>query len=210
MKGRKAKGGKELSLDDLVEKQMRDEVRTNFAKTGSWRFPFQRSWKEIIEERVKETGKSEHVIKEEIRRFQKEYSRRALEAHTLEAEMEGIAEELRDFKTFDELVRVLHIVSAQQTDRVQTLIVKFAAEVLEKISKEGYRIPKPSTRQRRGTRKLVQFQWALKGKYMTVEEFKEHVHEKFGIPEGTVLKILYATENPLLKHQARVRAARDR
>jgi hypothetical protein len=35
------------------------------------------------------------------------------------------------------------------------------------------------------------FQWRVKGKYMTVEEFIFDINQMWGISEGTVLKILY-------------------
>jgi hypothetical protein len=66
-----------------------------------------------------------------------------------------------------------------------------AADLLESISKEGYRPPRASVRNRQQVRNTVMFQWPLKREYMTVEEFKFDMHERFGISEGTVLKILY-------------------
>ena len=120
-------------------------------------------------------------------------------------EMQRPLEELKDFNTFDELVRMLRRASSQQRTPLNRDVVTMAADLLEKISKEGYRPPRPSARNRRDIRRHVQFHWALNKGFMTVEEFKAHMQDDFGIPEGTVPKIIYATENPLLRAHLRVR-----
>jgi hypothetical protein len=85
---------------------------------------------------------------------------------------------------------MLRRASGQQWTSLNRHIVTMAADLLEKISKEGYRPPKPSAPSRLDIRRHVQFHWALNKGNMTVEQFKTHMQDDFGIPEGTVLKII--------------------
>jgi hypothetical protein len=211
MTNRRAKADREDSLADPAIKPSRDEVRAEAAATGTWRFPFQMSRQEMI---ARIAARRPNLSEAEINTLLDNAEEKAfLELWQIrnskgisENVMERIIEELQDFNTFDGLIEQLKIASCEQRYRRNSLIVTIAALLLEKISKEGYRPPRASARQRRDTRAFVQFEWALKREYMTVEEFKAHMNDDFGIPEGTVLKILYATENRFLKLLAQIDA----
>jgi hypothetical protein len=119
-----------------------------------------------------------------------ENARNNLEAKRVS--MQSAKEEFQEFKTFDELVRLL------RDKRINRRAAAMAADLLENIAKNGYRPPKPSTRHRLTNRNQVHLWWALQKNYMTVEKFKAWMSENFGIPEGTTVKYIYRGKNPYL------------
>ena len=173
-----------------LSKQIRNEIRAEHARTGKW--PFLYSSEEIKERFI---AKRSNLTPDEIesKRQQEGAKRLSLERELgcAEESMNGPLEKLRDFNLLHELIRFLRY-SAKQYDKVlYQHRINMGADLLERISQEGYRPPSASVRKRHETRKSVMRQWFLKREYMTVEEFKVDMHETFGISEGTVLKILY-------------------
>jgi hypothetical protein len=176
------------------EKQFRDEVRAEHARTGKW--PFQYSTEEIKEKFVADRSNlTREQIETEWQDFIKEWAKRLnqrLEIYHAEMmSMKPALEELRDFNLFDELIVLLRNVAKEQNNVLHARSINFAADLLANISEKGYRPPRASVRKRQQVRNYVMFQWRLKGKYMTVEEFKFDINQMWGISEGTILKILY-------------------
>src|SRR3954454_14681444 len=103
---------------------------------------------------------SESEIQAHAKRITEEIFRVVRQVSVVEA-MQRPLEELKDFNTFDELIRMLRKASSQVRTPLNRHIVIMAALLLEQISKEGCRPPRPSARTRRYIRRHVQFHWAL-------------------------------------------------
>ena len=186
--------GDKTANNQMTEKQYRDKVRAEHARTGKW--PFQYSPEEIKEKFVaNRSNLTPEQIESEWQDFKKEWAKRLNQRlkiyHAEMMSMKPALDELSEFNLFDELIVLLRNVAKEQNNVLHARSINFAAELLANISEKGYRPPRASVRKRQQVRKDVMFQWRVKGKYMTVEEFIFDINQMWSIPEGTVLKILY-------------------